>query len=182
MCVLFLFRIRRVRHWPPSNSLHWFKSCKCCVLWLRKAEPQFEIWPANSNTNVRILCLELFWMRRNSHWESSNQRSGSMTFWSGSGSTYPCLRLIDPDPTVDPAIISSLTFKTPTKNFFSAYYFLKIHLHLLLTFFSRIKRYQEVTNLCCDLPIACWIHNFTRVLDYRWIEMNTGKSDALKHP
>jgi hypothetical protein len=45
---------------------------------------------------------------------------------------------VDPGPTPDPAI-SSVTFKTATKFFFSpklfSYYFLKLHLH----HFSRLK-------------------------------------------
>jgi len=43
-------------------------------------------------------------------------------------------------------LFSSLTFKTPTKNYlfksFSAYYFLKVHFH----HFSMIKRQKEVTK------------------------------------
>ncbi len=77
------------------------------------------------------------------------QCSGSMTFWCGSGSADPCLGLMDPhsdsDPDPDHAI-SSLTFKRPTKNIFlysfSAYYFLKLHLH----HFSKIKCPKEVTK------------------------------------
>jgi len=39
-------------------------------------------------------------------------------------------------------LFSSLNFKTPTKNFFSAYYFLKVHFHN----FSKIKGHKEVTK------------------------------------
>ncbi len=65
------------------------------------------------------------------------QCSGSMTFWggsgSGSGSSDPCFRLMDSDPDPDPAIFvidlqdasKELIFNT----IFSAYYFLKVHLH-----------------------------------------------------
>jgi hypothetical protein len=48
---------------------------------------------------------------------------------------------MDPDLDPDPSI-SSLTFKTPTNKIksFSAYYFLKIHLHN----FSKLKSPKEV--------------------------------------
>jgi hypothetical protein len=51
------------------------------------------------------------------------------------------------DPDADPdSAFSSLIFKTPTKNEcekkFSAYYFLKVHLH----HFSKIKSTKEVTK------------------------------------
>ncbi len=45
----------------------------------------------------------------------AQQYSGSVTFWSGSGSADPCLSLMDPDSDPDPAILS-LAFKMPTKN------------------------------------------------------------------
>ncbi len=62
-----------------------------------------------------------------------------MTFWSGSGSAYPCLWLMDPDP--------AFFFKKPTKNYFclnifSAYYCLKVHLHNL----PKIKSQKESQN------------------------------------
>ncbi len=57
----------------------------------------------------------------------------SMTCWCGSGS-MPLIRIL---------LFSSLTFKMPAKtNFFSAYYFLKVHLH----HFSKIKSQKEVTK------------------------------------
>ncbi len=60
------------------------------------------------------------------------QCSGSMTFWcgSGSGSAFPYLWLMDPDPA-----ISSLTFKTPTKNNYGH-----------LNYFTKIKSSKEVTK------------------------------------
>ncbi len=66
-----------------------------------------------------------------------------MTFWggSGSGSANPCLWLMDPDLSwIRILLFSSLTFKMPAKKLFfntifSAYYFLKVHLH----HFSKIK-------------------------------------------
>ncbi len=66
-----------------------------------------------------------------------------MTFWcgSGSGAVDLCLWLMDPNP--DPAIfvIDHLTpTKTNLKKSFSAYYFLKVHLH----HFSKIKWPKEV--------------------------------------
>ncbi len=59
------------------------------------------------------------------------------TFWcgSGSGSVDPCLWLMDPDPDSDPepAIfvidLQGANKKLNFLNFFSAYYFLKVHLH-----------------------------------------------------
>ncbi len=81
---------------------------------------------------------KVFLLAIDSHLYSFEQCCESMTFWggSGSGSADPCLWLMDPDP--DPAIF--LTFKMPPKNWFfntifSAYYFLKVHLH----HFSKIK-------------------------------------------
>jgi hypothetical protein len=48
------------------------------------------------------------------------QCCGSMTFWGGSGSTDPCLWLMDPDPGsrswIRILLFSSLTFKMPAKN------------------------------------------------------------------
>jgi hypothetical protein len=79
-----------------------------------------------------------------------NQCSGSMTFWggSGSGSADPCPSLMDPDPdpgsgscyfVIDPQDASKkLIFNT----IFSAYYFLKVHLH----HFSKIKSQKESQN------------------------------------
>jgi hypothetical protein len=54
---------------------------------------------------------------------------------------------MDPDPDLDPdPVISSLAFKRPTKTNLnkkiSAYYFLKVHVHL----FSKIKSQKEVTK------------------------------------
>ncbi len=59
-----------------------------------------------------------------------------MTFWcgSGSGSADPCLWLMDPYPAI--FVILILCF------IFSAYYFLKVHLHL----FSKIKSQKESQN------------------------------------
>ncbi len=69
-----------------------------------------------------------------------------MTFWcgSGSGSADPCLWLMDPDP--DPAF-SVVDLQDANKKqifyfIFSAYYFLKIHIHL----FSKIKSQKESQN------------------------------------
>ncbi len=81
-----------------------------------------------------------------------------MTFWggSGSGSADPCLWLMDPDPDSDPDSdpdpgSGSCYFRQwtsmPAKNkffnsIFSAYYFLKLHLH----HFSKIKSQKESLN------------------------------------
>ncbi len=71
------------------------------------------------------------------------QCGGSMTFWGGSGSADPCLWLMDPDP------VSCYFRHLPSRcqqktNFyytiFSAYYFLKLHLH----YFSKIKSQKEL--------------------------------------
>jgi hypothetical protein len=51
-----------------------------------------------------------------------------------------------PNPAPDPALFSSVAFKTPTKNNFFlgffAYYFLKVHLHHS----SKIKSLKEFTK------------------------------------
>ncbi len=82
--------------------------------------------------------------------KTSGQYSGSMTFWCGSlpGSADPCLRLMEPDSDPDPAIFvidlqdanKKLIFVK--KLSFSAYYFMKVHLH----HFSKIKSPKEVTK------------------------------------
>ncbi len=51
----------------------------------------------------------------------------------------PCLSLVD--QVLDSAIFV-INLKTPTNNYFSAYYFLKVHLH----HFSKIKSHKEVTK------------------------------------
>ncbi len=74
------------------------------------------------------------------------QCSGSMTFWGGSwsGSSDPCFWLMDPDP--DPAIfvidLQDVSKKLIFNTIFSAYYFLKVHLH----HFSKIKSQEESQN------------------------------------
>ncbi len=74
------------------------------------------------------------------------QCCGSMTFWggSGSGSADPCLWLMDPDP--DPAIfvidLQDASKKLIFHTIFSAYYFLKLHLH----HYSKIKSQKESQN------------------------------------
>ncbi len=78
------------------------------------------------------------------------QCSGSMTFWggSGSGSSDPCFWLMDPDsdPDPDPAIfvidLQHASKKIIFNTIFSAYYFLKVHLHN----FSKIKSQKESQN------------------------------------
>ena len=65
---------------------------------------------------------------------------GSMTFWYGSGSAYPCLWLMDPDSDPDPSVfVIDLKF---FNTIFSAYDFLKLHLHN----FSKIKIQKESQN------------------------------------
>ncbi len=69
-----------------------------------------------------------------------------MTFWggSGSGSSDPCFWLMDPDP--DTAIfvidLQDASKKLIFNTIFSAYYFLKVHLH----HFSKIKSQKESQN------------------------------------
>ncbi len=72
----------------------------------------------------------------------------------------PCLSLTDPNPALDSAF-SLLTVKTPTEDYFflgfSAYYFLKVHLH----HFSKIKINKEVTKqglgIRVFLTIFAWL-------------------------
>jgi hypothetical protein len=75
----------------------------------------------------------------------SDQRCGSVTFWYGSGSGDPCLWLMDPNADPDPAIFVIVLQEANKnlffKNSFSAYYFLKVHLH-----HSKIKSQKEVTK------------------------------------
>jgi len=63
-----------------------------------------------------------------------------MTFWCGSGSGDPCLWLMDPDP--DPESLQDASQKLIFNTIFSAYYFLKVHLH----YFSKIKSQKESQN------------------------------------
>ncbi len=74
------------------------------------------------------------------------QCSGSMTFWWGSGSADPCLWLMDPDSDPDPAIfvidLQNAYKKLFLKFIFSAYYFLKKHLHL----FFKDKKSKKITK------------------------------------
>jgi hypothetical protein len=70
-----------------------------------------------------------------------------MTFWGGPGSADPCLRLMDTDLDSYPDL--AIFFidlqdanKINLKKSFSAYYFLKVHLH----HFSKIKSPKEITK------------------------------------
>ncbi len=80
--------------------------------------------------------------------KGKQQCSGSITFWGGSGSGDPCLWLMDPDPESDPdpaIFVIDLQDASKKLNFntiFSAYYFLKVHLH----HFSKIKSQKESQN------------------------------------
>jgi hypothetical protein len=68
-----------------------------------------------------------------------------MTFWCGSESADPCLRLMDPDADPDPAIFV-IDFQEAKKSYFfisfSAYYLFEGHLY----HFSKIKIPKEVTK------------------------------------
>ncbi len=75
------------------------------------------------------------------------QCCGSMTFWGGSGSGYadPCLLWLmdlDPDPAVFVINLQDASKKLIFNTIFSAYYFLKLHLH----HFSKIKSQKESQN------------------------------------
>jgi hypothetical protein len=88
---------------------------------------------------------------------------GSMTFWcgsgSGSGSADPCLWLIDPDSDPDPGSGSCFLRHRPSrcqqklifKFIFSAYYFLKVHLHL----FCKDKK-SQIVGIKIFLTIFAW--------------------------
>ncbi len=79
--------------------------------------------------------------------QMGNQCSWSKTFWggSGSGSSDPCFWLMDPDP--EPGSGSCYFRHWPSRwqqnTIFSAYYFLKVHLH----HFSKIKSQKESQNI-----------------------------------
>jgi hypothetical protein len=71
-----------------------------------------------------------------------SQCSGSMTFWGGSGSADPSLWLMDPDPAIFVIDLQDDSKKLIFNTIFSAYYFLKVHLH----HFSEIKSQKESQN------------------------------------
>ncbi len=73
---------------------------------------------------------------------TSQQCSGSMTFWGGSGSADPCLWLMDPDHAIFVIDLQDASKKLIFNTIFSAYYFLKVHLHN----FSKIKSQKESQN------------------------------------
>ncbi len=77
-----------------------------------------------------------------------NQYCGSITFWCESGSADPCLWLMDPD--WDPAIfvidLQHANKKLIFWNSFSAYYFLKVHLHHFSTKKGHKKKSQNSRN------------------------------------
>ncbi len=72
------------------------------------------------------------------------QCSGSMTFWcgSGSGSAYPFLWLMDPDPAIFVIDLQDPSKKLICNTILSACYFLKVHLH----YFLKIKSQKESQN------------------------------------
>ncbi len=72
------------------------------------------------------------------------QCSGSMTFWGGSesGSADPCFWLMDLDPAIFVIDLQDASKKLIYNTIFSAYYFLKVHLH----HFSKIKSQKESQN------------------------------------
>jgi hypothetical protein len=72
----------------------------------------------------------------------SLQSCGSVTFCYGSGSTDPCLWLMDPDPDQVPAIF---VIHLQRRKSFSAYYFLKVHIHHFLKI-KVIKKLQKSRN------------------------------------
>jgi hypothetical protein len=67
-----------------------------------------------------------------------------MTFWGGSGSGDPWIRIriLDPDPAIFVIDLPAASKKVIFNTFFSAYYFLKVHLH----HFSKIKSQKESHN------------------------------------
>ncbi len=65
-----------------------------------------------------------------------------MTFWGGSGSADPCLLLMDPDPSIFVTDLQDTSKKLTFNTIFSAYDFLKLHLH----HFSKIKIQKESQN------------------------------------
>jgi hypothetical protein len=67
---------------------------------------------------------------------------GSMTFWGGSGSADPCLLLMDPAPAIFVIDLQDASKKLIFNTIFSAFYFLKLHLH----HFSKIKSQIESQN------------------------------------
>ncbi len=90
---------------------------------------------------IRMRILDLF-----DPGSGIRQCCGSMTFWCGSGSADPCLWLMYPDPGSGSCYFchwpSRCLQKTNSFLIFSAYYFLKVHLH----YFSKIKSQKESQN------------------------------------
>jgi hypothetical protein len=75
-------------------------------------------------------------------YRNDKQCSGSMTFWCGSGSADPCLKLMDPDPNPD-LLFLSLTFKMPTKNKFFKKVFLYITFLRYLYIIFKVKKMSQ---------------------------------------
>ncbi len=87
-----------------------------------------------------VQCSKLQYM-----YMTNMQCSGSMTFWggSGSGSSDTCFWLIDPDPAILVIDLQRASKKLIFNLIFSAYYFLKVHIH----HFSKIKSQKESQNI-----------------------------------
>ncbi len=72
-----------------------------------------------------------------------------MTFWcesgSGSGSAYPCLRLMDPDADPDPAIFF-IELQDANEKLILKKYFCLLLIEGTLHHFSKIKSQKEVTK------------------------------------
>ncbi len=96
------------------------------------------------------------------------QCSGSMTFWGGSGSADPCLWLMDPDPAIFVTDLQDASKKFIFNTIFSAYYFLKVHLH----HFSKIKSKKGSQN-CRN---QCFSYYFCMMIEGSgsWSRAGTG--------
>jgi hypothetical protein len=97
---------------------------------------------------------------------SSVAECGCMKFWygSGSGGSIPLTN------GSGSCYFTSVTFKTSTKNYFFAYYFLKVHLH----HFSKIKSHTEAKK---TVSIDVFL---TFLLDNRRIRIRN--REAQNHP
>ncbi len=92
---------------------------------------------------------------------SRNQCSGSMAFWcgSGSGSTDPCLRLLNPDADPDPAIFVIDTQEANKKLIFMGFFCLLLFEGTFTSFFKdeKSKRSHKTTGIKVYLSVFCLI-------------------------
>ncbi len=95
---------------------------------------------------------------------SVNQCCGSMTFWYGSGSAGPCLWLKDPDPAI---FVIDLQDANKKLKSFSAYFFLKVHLHHFKD--KKSKRCHTTAGIMVLFTIFAWRWKDLEPDPYLWL-------------